>query len=187
MSDRLQLFHWCPPDLRGTDLLPLSDLQSAQPDIHARAMRKYQNRMGAPQRPLPELGCVWADCVMLSPVHPEALRAARLENGLGWPETGHRFLAFDAARFDARADRMCIWLYSDTAKPTSPPDYSVAMTDVVPYSSERLETLGHVSAGARSYMAEMAQLGTPPLMFVGIPHVLHRGSIPLAWSRTITV
>ncbi|WP_147109063.1 hypothetical protein [Tateyamaria sp. syn59] len=146
-------------------------------------MRKYCNRMAAPLRPLPELGCTWSDCVLLSPVHPEALRAARIACGLSWPEAGHRFLVFDAANFDARAERMCIWLYSDTR----PQDFAAAKTDVVPYASDRLEGLGTVSDAARSYMSEMARLGKAPLMYVGVPHVLHRGAIPLAWSRTVTI
>ncbi|WP_299747310.1 hypothetical protein [uncultured Tateyamaria sp.] len=176
------VYHLHPSELRGDALVPLSTLERTQPDLYERAIAKYRNRMGSLRRPLPELGCLWVDCVQFSTVHPEDLRDAMIAAGFGWPARGRQFLVFDAARLEASATS--IWLHRDTSPRE---DMAAAMTDIVPFSTDRLHDLRAVANGTRAYLAEMAQLERRPLLFVGVPHILHRGPVSLAGSRLLTI
>ncbi|MEJ6392523.1 hypothetical protein V8J82_04595 [Gymnodinialimonas sp. 2305UL16-5] len=184
MSTSPIIYHLRPHDLRGAALVPLNTLRDAHPDLFDRHMAKYLGRAAIPSRPLPELGCHWGDCVQFSTVHPAAIRSAMLETGHSWPRDGLRFLAIPVEKAGLSASTTAIWLYTN-AGPSA--DLGAAKTDVVAYSSERLATLGELPVGTTTYFHEMHALGRPPLLFVGIPHVLHRGPVALDEAIDIIV
>jgi len=176
------LYHLHPAKLRGDALLPMSMLERSWPDLYASALVKYRGRIEALRRPLPELDCNWVDCVQFSTVHREDLRDAMVAAGLGWPQRGRRFLVCDGAGLKELAT--CIWLYRD-ARPAG--DLAAAKTDVIPFSLDRLPALRAVTDGTRAYLTEMARLNRKPLLAVGVPHILHRGPVPLRGSAVLNV
>jgi hypothetical protein len=72
-------YHLIPLHLRGTVLYPLHQLTVIYPDIAAKHMTKYQGRRHLLNKPIPPLDCLWNDVLMLSPVHPAAMKAAMEE------------------------------------------------------------------------------------------------------------
>ena len=128
------------------------------------------------------LGCLWNDCLFLTPTHPRALRGALETAGHAWPARGRRFFAIPGGL--PRETTVMYW-YRDTA-PTS--DLSSPMEDVVPYDPSSLEGVADmIPDGTRRYFAEMRAAERRPLMFVGLPHVMHRGSIDVSDVPKITV
>lgn len=173
-----------PHTLRGRTLLPLNALQAVDPALHAQQIAKYQGRDAIPDRPLPELQCRWGDCVQFSTVHPAAIRFAFEETGHEWPKNGVRFFSVDAGRAGFTSDDTAIWLYED-AGPTT--DMAAPKTDVVAYSADRVASLATLQDRTMAYLREMKAAGRRPLLFVGIPHVLHRGAVPLDHTEDVVV
>lgn len=176
MSPSTVLYHMRPPCLRGTSLVPLNALHEIDPDLHAQGIAKYRGREAIPERPLPELNCRWGDCVQFSTVHPAMIRAAFIDTGHDWPRRGIRFLVVDADRAGFTTDDTAIWLYKD-AGPTT--DMAAAKTDVVPYTADRIAHLTTLHDRTVGYLREMKAADRRPFLFVGIPHVLHRGAVSL--------
>ena len=176
MQTATVLYHMRPRRLRGRSLVPLNALRGIDPALYDEGMAKYRGREAIPDRPLLELGCRWGDCVQFSTVHPAAIRAAFLEAGHDWPANGVGFLAIDADRAGFTADDTVIWLYED-AGPTS--DMAAPKKDVVPYAADRVARLAALHDRTRCYLREMKDADSRPLLFVGVPHVLHRGAVAL--------
>ncbi|MEL6838191.1 MAG: hypothetical protein AAFP85_02795 [Pseudomonadota bacterium] len=183
MSFRPRLYHMKPKDMRGDHLLPLNMLREVAPDVFAAQQAKYKGREAAPYRAIPELGCTWADCVQSSAVHPEAIRDAILKTGHAWPKAGRRFLVIDPARAGFNATNTAIYLATDTR----PADFVTPKPDVVPYDPALLAHQDSIKTGTLDYLRQMRAAARRPLLFVGIPHVLHRGTIPLDCTTEIVV
>ncbi len=183
MEDVPRIYHMRPTRIAGKRLLPLNVLCARYPELSKQVMAKYKGREAVPKRPLPELGCTWADCVMFATVHPSKIRDSIVRAGHTWPERGIRFLGIraDNAAFSAR--NTVIWLYSDTGRA----DFATPKADVVPFTVERVAELKDLQSGTQSYLREMKQAGRRPLLFVGVPHVLHRGEIPRDLCEEIVV
>ncbi|WP_349295663.1 hypothetical protein ABEB22_14305 (plasmid) [Thioclava sp. 'Guangxiensis'] len=173
---KTMLYHLRPRNLIGTSLVPFFELQGVDPSLAAKAMAKYQGRFSIPDRPLPELMCRWGDCVLFSPVHPEAIRAAFVEAGHTWPKEGVTFLGINADHAGFSTDDTVIWLY-ENAGPNA--DLAAAKKDVVPYSADRVARFSVLPDRTRDYLREMKATDRRPLLFVGVPHVLHRGRVAL--------
>ncbi|MEL6683147.1 MAG: hypothetical protein AAFQ09_10955, partial [Pseudomonadota bacterium] len=165
-------------------LLPLHALRNAYPDLYAAQMKKYQGREAILDRPMPELGCRWGDCVLFSPVHPLEIRAAFDEAGHEWPANGIRFLALDPVRAGFSADNTAVWLYENTSKTS---DMASPKPDVIPYTLARIAELGSLPDRTRAYLRRKKAAGQRPLFFIGIPHVLHRGSVALNKMEELAV
>ena len=170
--------------MRGDTLLPLNMLRDVAPELYALQQAKYTGREGIQHRRIPELDCAWADCVQSSTVHPEGIRDAILKTGHPWPKAGRRFLVIDPARAKFNERNTVIYLAADTGPTT---DFVTPKPDVVSYDPALLAKHTHVKTGTLDYLCEMRAANQRPLLFVGIPHVLHRGPISLEHTTEILV
>ncbi|WP_298973067.1 hypothetical protein [uncultured Roseobacter sp.] len=184
MRGKPVVYHMCPPNLRGNLLLPLDALRKEHPDLYAAKMAKYRGRETIPTRPLPELKCRWCDCVQFSTVHPEAIRDAMLRAGHSWPDNGRRFFGVSVDEAGFSAGNTVIWRYED-AGPAA--DIAAAKSDIVPYSPGCVAELDALHHRTEKYFQEMHALGCRPLLFVGVPHLLHRGPVSLKHADEIVV
>lgn len=184
MSKTPIVYHMRPPDLRGAMLLPLETLRIEHPDLYTAKMAKYRGREAIPERRVPELNCRWKNCVQFSTVHPAAIRDAMLRTGHTWPKGGARFFLLDARVCAFTADNTIIWLYEDTA-PTA--DFAAAQTDVIRYSTDCIVRLSMLGRRTERYFRQMRDAKRRPLLFVGVPHLLHRGTVPLDHAEEIVV
>ncbi|GAB2634337.1 hypothetical protein [Kribbella swartbergensis] len=161
-------------DLRGTEILPLNLLRERHPDLYEREAAKYSYRPQAMDYPVHPLECRWSDVVFLSPVHPAPIFAALRESGRIGPSTP-AYWTLDAHLLDP--DRTCMLLkrHDPLFRPQPPEDY-------LPYSAETVATLSTPSAKALDRLRNLN--ATEPLLpWADIPHILHRGPIPVTLFR----
>jgi hypothetical protein len=161
-------------DVRGDAVLPLALLRDQHPDLYAREAAKYAYRPQTMTYPVHPLDCCWSDVVFLSPVHPEPIFDALRESGRIGPST-LAYWTLDADLLDP--DRTCILL-----KRHDPLFRPQPAEDFLPYSAETVATLSTPSAKALDRLRNLN--ATEPLLpWADIPHILHRGPIPLALFR----
>lgn len=174
------VYHRVPAELRGTVLYPLNAMRGMFPDLYERLRTNYSTREDIAALRIPPLGyCLWNDVLHLSPVHPARIKEALAGAGHGLPQGWRRFFQIDARLLEPAATvvyRLSTFLWSgqfDVA------DASEAIgRDCLPFSSETLALFTEVPASAREYYKSVAP-GSAVALFLGIPHVLHRGAIDL--------
>ena len=169
-------YHVRPEPLLGTDLLPLSALAFAAPDLYAREAAKYFDQPGMLERPVEPLRCRWKDCVFLTACHPaplvKAFRAARLSYPV------RRWLAVDCSELDpARSVLMTPACWAPGDPP--PPVTSAQCTELTP------ESLRAASVVDDSVLSRLRDPRNRLPLWAGVVHVLHRG--PLDVSRAVTI
>jgi len=161
-------------DLRGTAVLPLNQLREEHPDLYEREAAKYSYRPETMCNPVHPLECRWSDVVFLSPVHPAPIFDALREAGRVGPTT-LAYWTIDATLLDP--DRTCILLkrHDPLFRPQPASDY-------IPYSAATVATLSTPSAKALDRLRNLNAI-EPLLPWADIPHVLHRGPIPIDFFR----
>ncbi|MEU6173166.1 hypothetical protein ABZ832_14725 [Streptantibioticus parmotrematis] len=173
---RVGEFHTRVGEPRGDELLPLAMLAERHPDLYARHAAKYARRQHRLRERVIPLDCTWADVVFFSPIDSTVLfDAARSAGRQVWSGP---FWTLDASLLDP--DRCCVRLMRVTrgagsADPGTEDDYLPlttavlrAVSDVTHRALERLRTIGP---------------DEPLLPWGDVPHVLHRGPVPLGLLR----
>jgi hypothetical protein len=162
-------------DLRGDELLPLNMMRERYPDVYEREIVKYTGRSHVMRHAVHPLDCRWSDVVFFSPVHLapifDALRSSgRINSG------GPDYWTIDASLLSP--DRTCILLKRHD--PTFAPP---ASADFLPYSPDAVAALSTPSPQALHRLRNLNP--TEDLLpFADIPHILHRGPIPITLLRT---
>jgi hypothetical protein len=160
--------------IRGTDILPLNGLRDHYPDLYARELEKYAARPATLNNRVYPLDCQWSDVVFLSPVHPAPIFAALRESGRIGPVTID-YWTLDADLLDPA--RTCILL-----KRHDPELRPQPAEDFIPYDPVTVAELATPSDRALQRLRTLN--ATEPLYpWADIPHILHRGPIPLALFR----
>ncbi|WP_326645110.1 hypothetical protein OIE67_27170 [Nonomuraea fuscirosea] len=166
------LFHAMIADPRGDHLLPLAMLRERYPDLHARHIAKYVGREHLLDERVGPLACTWAEVVFLSPVNPTVLFDAIRSGGRRMGDVP--LWTLDASQLDPA--RCCIRLMrvtsgARTADPGTDDDY-------LPLTSATLRAVSEVTDRA---LERLRNLGPdePLLPWGDVPHVLHRGPVPL--------
>ena len=171
-KEKVFAYHLVPPNLRGAVLYPLNRLKVIYPDIAATHLTKYQGRLHLLEKLIPPLHCLWNDVLMLSPVHPAALKAALEEAGHVRP--ARKWLAIDAALF--RRDNTAIYV----------PGTRPAEERILPFEPQCLAQYAQVPEAQKQFYRQV-EPGKPLLLFGGIPHILYKGSIDVEWVPIIEV
>ena len=178
-----RLYHLLPDDLRGDALHPLNRLKDLHPDAHAWHMRKYRGREVLLERRVPGLDCLWNDVLHLSPVHPALIRDAKRGLGLGWPEGGRAVAVIDPERHGLTPDDTMVWL----SPAREEGDLRASAEDFAPYSPSFVEANAHLPERTLAHYRSAKANGHPTFLFVGVPHILHRGAIDLREVEVIRV
>jgi hypothetical protein len=165
-------YHLVPPNLRGAVLYPLNQLKLIYPDIAAAHMTKYQGRLYLLEKPIPPLDCLWNDVLMLSPVHPTAIKAAMEE--VGHFRLARKWFEIDAARF--RRDNTAIFL----------PGTHPLEERILPFEPHCLAQYTQVPEAQKQFYRQV-EPGKPVLLFGGIPHILYKGSIDVTDVHVIEI
>ena len=167
------LFHTAVTAPRGEELLPLSALREQHPDLYLRHRAKYTGREKRLLERVIPLDCAWEDVVFLSPIDSSVLFEAMRSSGRPVPEI--TMWPLDAAQLDPR--RCCIRLMRVTrgrrsADPSDADDY-------LPLTTATLRAVSQVTDRA---LARLRTLGPdePSLPWGDVPHILHRGPLPLS-------
>jgi hypothetical protein len=160
-------------DLRGDDLLPLNLIRDRYPDLYEREVVKYAEWPHVMDHPVYPLDCRWTDVVFFSPVHPAPIFDALRESGRA--VSGLTYWTIDANLLSP--DRTCILL-----KRHDPLFQPQAAEDYIPYTPEAAAALSTPSDQALHRLRNL-NATEPWLPWADIPHILHRGPIPVSAFR----
>ncbi|WP_410786178.1 hypothetical protein [Kribbella sp. C-35] len=162
-------------DVRGDDILPLNQLRVHYPDLYERHFKKYADRPHRVSAPVYPLDCTWADVVFLSPVHPAPIFEALHESGRIGPAVIN-YWTLDADLLDPAKTCILLKRHDPELRPQPAEDF-------IPYTPEAAAALSTPSERALHRLRNLN--ATEPLYpWADIPHILHRGPIPLAAFRT---
>ncbi|TDU90513.1 hypothetical protein EV138_4104 [Kribbella voronezhensis] len=163
-------------DLHGDQILPLSSIRDRYPELYQREAAKYADYPHVMDIPVHPLGCRWSDVLFFSPVHPTVIFDALAESGR--IKSGPSYWTLDADLLDP--DKTCILL-----KRHDPHHRAQPAEDYLPYTADAVAALATPPPEALARLRRLTP--TEPLFpWRDIPHVLHRGPIPVSWFRTAT-
>ncbi|WP_162802294.1 hypothetical protein [Ornithinimicrobium murale] len=168
------LYHRPASSVRGDSILPLTALRRAHPDLYDLHAAKYAAQPGVLGQVIEPLGCTWGDVVFLSPVHPAPLFAALARAGRIVPESEPWVIP--ARRLNPARTVIRLMRAGTTGHHPDPHD----SYDYLPFTTASLRAVNRVTVDAVQRL-ESLRPGDPWLPWVDVPHVLHRGEIPLDW------
>ncbi|MBM7067988.1 hypothetical protein [Actibacterium sp. 188UL27-1] len=179
-----KLYHLIPVPMEGKTLFPLNQLKAVDLAAYQRHRKKYQGREALLDRRIPPLACLWNDVLHLCLVDPHLIRDAKLAAGLPWPQRGRAVAAFDTAGGEFTPDNTAIWHPSPTR---TKGDFGTPAKEFTPYHAHHLGALGDLPDRTRQHFEDCAKTGQQSFLFMGIPHVLHRGALSLEICQIMRV
>jgi hypothetical protein len=149
--------------------VPLNELKNVSLDVYQREKAKYEGRERVMNITIPRLDTAWNDVLHLSPIHPSELKNAFVEEG-GNPDD-----------FPSDWYKIPITLIA--------PESAVLSRggDFLVYDPETLINETHVPEATRGHYRESIAAGKRTFFFEHAPHLLFKGSIPLAECSKIKV
>jgi hypothetical protein len=175
-KEKKYLYHMVPDDMQGTTLHPLSTLKNTHPDLYATLAEKYKDRPDVMQLVIPTLQCAWNDALHLTAIHPAELKQALIDAGTQPQEM--KFFQIDPALLDP--SKTTVYLYRDAGDELNASDFDA-------FHPDKLEQHSVLTEFVRKHYKDSVSKGEKPLLFVGVPHVLHKGSIDISNLPVITV
>ena len=172
------LYHRVPQDQQGTVLEPLNQLKISNSELYKIKAAKYQGREHILERRIPILDCLWNDVLHFSPVPPAELKASLLEAGMEDKEWS--FYQIDPSLFER--ENTVTYLHKDIGR-ISVPDAS----EFVPFNANNLPELSHIPNATMQYWKDQYAKSAKPLIFLGIPHILYRGTLDTVNLPVVTV
>jgi hypothetical protein len=159
----------------GDKILPLNQLRDRYPELYDRHVQKYTGRLDRLNTPVYPLDCTWADVVFLSPVHPAPIFEAMQESGRIGPAVID-YWTLDAELLDPTQTCILLKRHDPELRPQPAEDF-------IPYSPAAVAELAVPSEQALHRLRNLT--ATEPLYpWADIPHVLHRGPVPVTLFRT---
>ena len=173
MSLAPKLYHRRPPDLRGSVLYPLNELRSVAPDLYERQRAKYSGREELLRQRVPRLDCLWNDVLHFSPVHPMRIGELARAEDLLWHEA--EWFEIDPLAAGFTSANTAVFRYADTTVETRIPENEFERFDL-----DRIAEMTDVPQSTRDCYRAVAAGSGHYFIFVGVPHVLHRGAVDVA-------
>lgn len=164
-------------DMRGKVLHPGNTLKVLHPDLYVSKHAKYDDRQHVVEQFIPTLEAAWNDVLHFTPIHPDELKKALIEAGAEPREM--KFYQVDPALLDPKLTT--IYLYQEKSKEDKMGEESFAE-----YDPDKLHEYASLPEETKQYYKEMIEQGRKPLLFVGVPHILHKGSLDISGLEVIT-
>lgn len=173
------VFHARTDQNAGVDeLRPLSGLEHTDPRAFARALAKYDDtpeRRRLRETWIPILEVRWTEAVFLSPVRPHAIwRAWRDIAGVDLPSQEFWAVPVDEIGSAVVLDRQ----RSTTGDP-------IETEEVEHLDPGTYRSMSETTRRNREWIAQLSSEGKRGAWFNGIPHVLTRGPVTLAFAAVI--
>jgi hypothetical protein len=174
---RHYLYHRVPAQMWGTTLYPLNTLKEKNPDLYVEKAEKYKGREQVMGQLIPTLGVLWNDVLHFSAVHPQELKKSLVEAGMDPKKM--KFYQVDPSLFDPV--HTTVYRYQDHVLNKVDPE------DFIEFDPANLAQYSVIPEKTKQYYKESFSKGEFPLMFVGVPHILYKGSIDTSILPVITV
>lgn len=172
------LYHRVPKDQQGSILEPLNSLKNSNPELYEVKAGKYQGREHIMERRIPILDCLWNDALHFSPVPPAELKAVLLKAGMEDKEWS--FYQIDSSLF--QPENTVTYLHKDIGRISVPDD-----KEFVQFNTNDLPELSQIPEATKQYWKDQYTKGAKPLIFLGIPHILYRGTLDTTNLPVVTV
>ena len=172
------LYHMVPADMQGTVLHPLNSLKDINPELYLSKAGKYDDRKHIMEQFIPTLECAWNDVLHFSALNPQELKQALVEAGMEPKEM--KFYQIDPSLLDPKQTTIYLYQEKENEDKMNPDNFS-------DYDPEKLSAHSVLPQLTRDYYKEKFGKGERPLLFVGVPHILHKGSIDVSNLPVIIV
>ncbi len=172
------LYHWVPPAMTGTQLVPLNQLRNISERAYNFAVRKYMGREDVREFFIPPLDCYWGDVIFLTAVHPNDVKKAY--TGCGLDLMKKRFFRIDPAKLDPGL--ATVWLFKTR--------YTTAMeaTEFVKFDPAQLEKHSHITEQTLNHYREQSSINRQNVfVFAYVPHIMYKGTIDVRDAEIIQV
>ncbi len=167
-----------PEDMVGSVLHPLNTLKTSHPELYISEANKYQNREQVMEKIIPTLECLWNDVLHFSAIDPKDLKEALNEAGFRRKEM--KFFQIDPDLLDP--EKTTIFLYNNTDI-----DYEDIAEDFTAYNPNDIASYSTIRDITKQLWKEKIKAEGRPVLFIGIPHILHKGSLDISELPVITV
>lgn len=165
------VYHLVPKQLHGKTLYPLNRLSKIAPTLAATYAKKYLGREAILERHIPPLNCLWNDVLMFCPVHPRDIVQTFREEG--YSIKPRRWFEIPLSRFEMRHTAV----YFSKLRPFN--NFEQDDDDFVSLSQVEFNSLTQITDALREHIQITRSENRTPLMFMGLPHILYKGSLSL--------
>lgn len=173
MSTEKFIYHLVPKQMTGDTLYPLNQLREMLPDVAAVYTPKYEGREEVMERIVPPLNCLWNDVLMFSAVHPQIIKQQFAEEGIKLGTM--RSFQIPINRLDA--DCTAVYLFHQLRPYGNHQDDN---TQFVMLSDIPFEPLTRTPHLLREHIRMARSEERRPFMFMGVPHILYKGTLSIA-------
>lgn len=176
---RFPLYHIVRSDFEGDTIYPLHALKKTHPELYAKYLEKYADRMEILEQKIPLLDCLWNDAIHLLAIHPKHIHEFFAELGRPFSAT---YFVIDAESLDS--DNLVVWVNDiegrDTSKDASQFEY---------FNPDHYESIYSVFPKERQRKAAEDSIRDkrPVLLYSRCPHVLYKGAIDITSAERITI
>lgn len=180
-TEKQYLYHKVPEKMEGSEIKPLSVLKEEYPVLYSSYMEKYKGREFVSEQFVEYLGAHWKELVMFSPVSPEQIKEGLLSAGYDPGEM--KFYQIDIEQYpdllDPEKTTICLFEYDEEGNQSS--------KKYTPFNKDELQKHEQITPQVIKGYAEKIKNGNKPLLFLGIPHIMHKGSVDISECPIITV
>ncbi|MEK7460312.1 MAG: hypothetical protein AAB628_02040 [Patescibacteria group bacterium] len=177
-KEKVYLYHMVPEDMQGTTLHPLNSMKGTHPELYLSKAAKYTGRERVMENFIPTLECAWNDVLHFSAVNPEEIKKSLIEAGMSPRQL--KFYQIDPSLLDP--EKTTIYLYQEKMS-----EDKMNKENFSEYNSEKLAEHSILPQVTKDYYKEKFGKSERPLMFVGVPHILHKGSVDISDFPVIVV
>lgn len=169
------------PNEEGRKVLyPLNMLKEKFPELYEVKAEKYSSseyRKTIPEKLIPTLQeAAWGDVLQLTAINPEDLKKALVE--AGYDPVEMEFYQIDADLLDP--EKTTVFLYREDLEDEDAENFEA-------YNPETILTHSQIPEIAKEHYKESRGREEKPYLFVGVPHVFHKGPIDVSNFKVITV
>jgi hypothetical protein len=176
-EEKTYLYHLVPQDMEGTTLHPLNRLKTTHPKLYEKYRARYEGRENVLDQTIHALECAWNDALHLSPVKPEDLKKALIEAGFKPGEM--KFYQIDPELLDPQKTTIYLYQNKEAGDQAKPEDFAT-------YDPNSIAEYAKIPQSTIDYYKNEKAEQRKPILFVGIPHILHKGSIDITNLPIIT-
>ncbi len=169
-------YHGQPQDMKGTKLIPLSQMSVVDSDLRDEYLKKYKGREEVLERKVPLLDCLWNDVVHLLPLHPKKVFEYQMELGLIATVPDYKYFEIDVNLLDPKKTVV----YFKTA----PGEENV----VVKWLADvQLDDLQEVPSATKEYYKSLIGKDEPVFNYQFVPHICYKGAIDISSSQIVNI
>lgn len=170
------IYHGVQEEVKGSQLIPLNQMQATYPALNAKYLEKYKGREEILERTIALLDCPWNGVIQLLPLHPRKIFECQKELGLIAAMPAYKYFEIDLELLTPNKTAV----YFKTA----PGEEHVIvkwLRDV------DLSDLQVVPEATINYYKSLIGSSEPVFNYQFIPHILYKGSLDISHAGVVSI